>query len=49
MNRRVEFEAEIVAWDQVTRQPFMIDFWNSSREEFSGDFRAVIDSLMASH
>ena len=44
-----EFEAEIVLWERVTQQPFVIDHWNSYREEYSAGFRAVIDSLVASH
>ncbi len=44
-----EFQAEIVAWDRVTRQPFVMDYWNSSRDEYSETFRAVIDSLIALH
>ncbi len=44
-----EFQAEIVAWDRTTRQPFVMDYWNSSRDEYSETFRAVIDSLIALH
>ena len=44
-----EFQAEIVVWDRATRQPFVMDYWNSSRDEYSETFRAVIDSLIALH
>ena len=44
-----EFEAEIQAWERTTQQPLVIDHWNSYRQEYSEGFRAVIDSLIASH
>ncbi len=42
-----EFEAEMVAWERMTQLPFVIDFWNLYREEYSEGFRTVIDSLVA--
>ena len=46
---QAEFEAEIAGWNRVTQQTFVIDHWNSNRQEYSEGFRAVIDSLIASH
>ena len=42
-----EFDAEMVAWVRMTQYQWLIDFWNSYRQEYSEGFRDIIDGLIA--
>ena len=42
-----EFDAEMVAWVRMTQYDWVIDFWNTYREEYSVGFRDIIDGLIA--